>query len=101
MVVLVSLVSPYRADRDLARQIHEEEGLPFVEIHVDTPLELCERRDPKGLYARARRGELQGLTGIDDPYEPPVEPELVVRPDRPDALVDEVFALLRHRGLAE
>jgi bifunctional enzyme CysN/CysC len=101
VVVLVSLVSPYRADRDLARQIHEEESLPFVEVFVDTPLELCERRDPKGLYARARRGELQGLTGIDDPYEAPVNPDLVVRPDRPEALVDQVFAVLRGRGLVK
>jgi bifunctional enzyme CysN/CysC len=100
VVVVVSLVSPYRADRDLARQIHEEQGLPFVEIFVDTPLELCERRDPKGLYARARRGELRGLTGVDDPYEAPAAPDLVVRPDRPEVLVDQVFELLRTKGIS-
>jgi bifunctional enzyme CysN/CysC len=98
-VVLVSLVSPYRADRLLAREVHEGAGLPFVEVFVDTPLELCERRDPKGLYAKARRGELKGMTGIDDPYEPPDEPELVVRPDAPGVLVDQVLELLRSRSL--
>jgi adenylyl-sulfate kinase len=71
VVVLVSLVSPYRADRAAARAVHERRGLPFVEVHVATSLEECERRDPKGLYARARRGEIGDFTGIDDPYEPP------------------------------
>lgn len=79
-VALVSLVSPYAADRARARAIHAEDGLPFLEVWVDTPLEECERRDPKGLYGRARRGELRGMTGIDDPYEPPAAPEVVVRP---------------------
>src|ERR687886_165132 len=78
VVVLVALVSPYRADRDAARAVHAARGLPFVEVHVATPLEECERRDPKGLYARARAGELVGLTGVDDPYEPPVSAEVVV-----------------------
>ncbi len=79
-VALVSLVSPYAADRARARAIHAEAGLPFLEVWVDTPLGECERRDPKGLYGRARRGELRGMTGIDDPYEPPAAPEVVVRP---------------------
>jgi len=79
-VVLVSLVSPYFADRDRVRAGHQEAGLRFVEVFVDTPLQECERRDPKGLYAKARAGELRGMTGIDDPYEPPVRPELVVHP---------------------
>jgi len=78
VVVLVALVSPYRADRDAARAVHEARGLPFLEIHVATSLEECERRDPKGLYARARAGEISGLTGVDDPYEPPAAPEVVV-----------------------
>jgi adenylyl-sulfate kinase len=78
VVVLVALVSPYRADRDAARAVHEARGLPFLEIHVATSLEECERRDPKGLYARARAGEISGLTGVDDPYEPPEAPEVVV-----------------------
>jgi bifunctional enzyme CysN/CysC len=78
VVVLVALVSPYRADRDAAREVHAARGLPFLEIHVATSLEECERRDPKGLYARARAGEITGLTGVDDPYEPPEAAEVVV-----------------------
>jgi adenylylsulfate kinase len=72
VVVVVSLVSPYRESRLAARQLCKL----FLEIHVDTPLHVCEHRDPKGLYARARRGEIKNFTGIDDPYEPPDRPEL-------------------------
>jgi bifunctional enzyme CysN/CysC len=78
VLVLVALVSPYRADREAARAAHARLGLPFLEVHVATSLEECERRDPKGLYARARAGELQHLTGVDDPYEPPLSPDVVV-----------------------
>src|SRR5919205_2254491 len=88
VVVLVALVSPYRADRDAARAVHAARGLPFVEAHVATPLEECERRDPKGLYARARAGEITGLTGVDDPYEPPAAPELVLGPGDVDSAVE-------------
>ena len=80
LVVLVPLISPYRADRDLVRELHSVAGLPFFEVFVDTPIELCEQRDPKGLYAKARAGEITGFTGIDDPYEAPVRPELVLTP---------------------
>jgi bifunctional enzyme CysN/CysC len=80
MVAIVSLVSPYRADRDRARASHVEAGLPFVEVFVDTPLEVCEARDPKGMYAKARAGEITGFTGIDAPYEAPLSPELLLRP---------------------
>jgi bifunctional enzyme CysN/CysC len=76
----VPLISPYRNDRDQVRAAHEAAGLRFVEVFVDTPIELCEQRDPKGLYAKARRGELTGFTGIDDPYEPPTAPELRLEP---------------------
>lgn len=95
-VALVPLISPYRAARDRAREVHAAAGLPFVEVHVDTPLELCEQRDPKGLYAKARAGELTGFTGIDDPYEPPEHPELVLRPadGDPAAQAARVLALL-------
>ncbi len=79
-VALVSLVSPYAADRDRVRAVHDAAGLRFLEVFVDTPLQECERRDPKGLYAKARAGELKGMTGIDDPYEPPASPELTLRP---------------------
>ncbi len=78
VVSLVPLVSPYRAARDRAREIHQAADLPFVECFISTPLEVCESRDPKGLYKKARAGELTGMTGIDDPYEPPLNPELVL-----------------------
>jgi adenylyl-sulfate kinase len=76
MITLVSLVSPYAAGRAQARALHERNGLAFFEVWLSTPLVECERRDPKGLYARARRGELRGLTGVDDPYEEPTAPDL-------------------------
>jgi adenylyl-sulfate kinase len=75
-VALVSVVSPYEAGRRAARALHERDGLRFIEVFVNTPLEECMRRDPKGLYARAKRGELAGMTGVDDPYEPPRDPDL-------------------------
>jgi bifunctional enzyme CysN/CysC len=96
IVSLVPLVSPYRADRDRVRALHDAAGLPFVEVFVDTPIELCERRDPKGLYAKARAGELKGFTGVDDPYEPPARAELVLRPQAgdPDQMAATVLQLL-------
>ena len=84
VVAIVSLVSPYRADRDRVRRLHEEAGLPFVEVFVDTPIEQCEARDPKGMYAKARAGEITGFTGVDDPYEAPTDAELVLRPEDGD-----------------
>ena len=80
VVAVVPLISPYRSGRDQARSIHGAAGLPFVEVYVDTPLELCEQRDPKGLYAQARAGKITDFTGIDAPYEPPLHPELVLTP---------------------
>lgn len=96
LVAVVPLISPYRADREAVRALHAEAGLPFVEVFVDTPIEVCEQRDPKGLYARARAGELRGFTGIDDPYEPPTAPELVLVPGDgdPAAMAAKVIALL-------
>ena len=78
IVALVPLISPYRAGREHARALHEAANLTFLEVFVDTPLEVCEARDPKGLYAQARAGEITGFTGVDDPYEAPIAPELVV-----------------------
>ena len=78
VVALVPLISPARAGRDHARALHDAAGLQFVEVFVDTPIEVCEQRDPKGLYQKARAGELTGFTGIDDPYEAPLAPELVL-----------------------
>ncbi|MBS1886798.1 MAG: adenylyl-sulfate kinase, partial [Actinobacteria bacterium] len=93
-VAIASLVSPYRAERDRVRAIHEEAGIPFYEVFVDTPLEECERRDPKGLYAKARAGEIKDLTGVGAPYEASERPDLVTSPDLEEA-VRQVLALLR------
>ncbi|WP_436776177.1 adenylyl-sulfate kinase [Yinghuangia sp. YIM S09857] len=81
VVALVPVISPYRADRDRARELHERDGVPFLEVFVDTPIEVCESRDPKGLYAKARAGEIRDFTGIDAPYEAPVKPELRLTPE--------------------
>jgi bifunctional enzyme CysN/CysC len=96
VVAVVPLISPYRADRALVRALHAAAGLPFVEVFVDTPIDLCEQRDPKGLYAKARAGEITGFTGIDDPYETPERAELVLRPSDgdPAAMAARVLALL-------
>lgn len=85
LVSLVPLISPYRADRDRARAAHTAADLRFVEVFVNTPIEECEARDPKGLYVRARAGEITGFTGIDDPYEAPVSPDLELTPALGDA----------------
>jgi bifunctional enzyme CysN/CysC len=93
VVALVPLISPYRAGRDRARAAHEAAGVPFVEVFVDTPIELCEQRDPKGLYAKARAGEITGFTGIDDPYEAPAAPELRLTPADGDPLAQATTVL--------
>ncbi len=99
VVALVPLISPYRAGRDHARALHDAAQLPFLEVFVDTPIEVCEARDPKGLYAKARAGELTGFTGIDDPYEPPVSAELVLRDTTPEAGAARIADLLTARGV--
>jgi bifunctional enzyme CysN/CysC len=88
------VISPYRADRDRVRRAHELAALPFIEVFVDTPLDECERRDPKGLYRKARAGELVGMTGIDDPYEPPLGADIVIVPDDVEAQAVVVVAAL-------
>ncbi|MEO6571497.1 MAG: adenylyl-sulfate kinase, partial [Ilumatobacteraceae bacterium] len=99
LVVLVSFISPFRAERQLARD-RVEPG-EFVEVHVDTPLEVAEQRDPKGLYAKARAGELSNFTGIDSPYEPPPSPEVHIDTTdlTPEASADMVIDALRGRGI--
>lgn len=82
VLTIVCMVSPYRSDRDRVRERHRAAGVPFIEVFVDVPLAVAESRDPKGLYARARAGEIRGFTGIDDPYEAPERAELVLRTDR-------------------
>jgi bifunctional enzyme CysN/CysC len=78
-VAVVALISPDAAGRAAARRVHRDANLPFLEVWMDTPLEVCEGRDPKGLYARARAGTLQGLTGVDAPYDRPDRPDVVLR----------------------
>ena len=90
IVVLVALISPYAADRDAVRAAHEAANIGFLELHVATSLAVSEARDPKGLYQRARAGEITGFTGVDDPYEAPRAPELVL-----DAEHDDVDTLAR------
>ena len=101
IVALVPIISPYRAGREHARDLHEAAGLDFVEVFVDAPLDVCEARDPKGLYAKARAGEVRGFTGVDDPYEPPLAPELVVASSdtTPEAAAASVVDLLATRGV--
>jgi len=100
-IALTSFISPYTADRDAARAVHAENGLPFIEVFVDTPIEVCEERDPKGLYKKARAGELKGFTGIDDPYEAPLKPELVLDTSKLslEACVDQCVAYLKGKEL--
>jgi adenylylsulfate kinase len=101
VVTMTSFISPYRRDRDLARRLHDESGLAFIEVFVDAPIEVCEQRDPKGLYRKARLGELKGFTGVDDPYEAPLNPELVVKTatESPEALAWKVLSHLLDAGI--
>ena len=93
-VVLVPAISPLNQHRELARRICAEAGIDFYEVHVDTPLEVCEARDPKGLYAKARAGQVSDFTGIDSPYEPPQNPDLTLYPHDPEQQVTQLIALL-------
>lgn len=93
VIALTSFISPYRADRDAARALHEAAGMTFIEVYVDCPLAEAERRDPKGLYKKARAGEIKNFTGISDPYEVPEKPDLVLKTAEM-SLADEVQALL-------
>jgi bifunctional enzyme CysN/CysC len=99
LITMVAFISPFRAEREMARELVGPDE--FVEIFVDTPLEICEQRDPKGLYRKARRGELRNFTGLDSPYERPESPELVLdaRNDHAEDLADHVIAFLQQRGM--
>jgi len=94
VIALVSVVSPYADARRFARELHERDGLRFIEVFVNTPIEVCVERDPKGLYARAKAGQLQGFTGVDDPYEPPVDPDVELRCLDIDVAVERVLDAL-------
>jgi adenylylsulfate kinase len=99
LISLTAFISPYRRDRDMVRAIMEPGD--FIEVFVDTPLEVCEGRDPKGLYKKARAGEIKGFTGIDDPYEAPEAPELTLHAGEksPESLAAEVINYLVARGI--
>ena len=101
IITLTAFISPYKADRDAVRDLLPEGQ--FVEILCDASLETCEARDPKGLYKKARAGEIKGFTGIDDPYEAPENPELILDSDTKgiDELADEVVAYLKSNGFLE
>jgi len=102
LITITAFVSPYRRDRNAVRRRIESCGLAgdFIEVFVDAPLDVCESRDPKGLYKKARAGELKGFTGIDDPYEDPERPELRLASAEhtPETLADQVIAYLRQTG---
>lgn len=101
VIALSSFVSPYREDRDEARKLHEEAGMDFIEVFVDCSLEAAESRDPKGLYKKARAGEIKNFTGIDDPYEAPDKAEIHLHSDRQSLAeeVEEILTVLRARGI--
>ena len=98
-IALTAFISPYRSDRDRVRNTMS--STDFFEVFVDTPLSVCEQRDPKGLYKKARTGQLKGFTGIDDPYEAPLTPELVLEAGEKsaDELADEVIFFLKCKGV--
>ena len=98
-IALTAFISPYRSDRDKVRNTVKQGE--FIEVFVDAPLEVCEQRDPKGLYKKARAGEIKGFTGIDDPYEQPLSPELVLlsAEKTPDRLAAEIISYLKSNGI--
>jgi len=101
LITMTSFISPYRSDRDQARKIHEDSDLKFIEVFIDTPIAICEDRDPKGLYKKARNGELKGFTGVDDPYEPPIKPEIIIKAgdDKPEQIVEILINYLIEHNL--
>ena len=101
VITLSSFVSPYRADRDIVRALHEEAGMDFIEVFVDVPLDVAESRDPKGLYKKARAGEIKNFTGIDDPYEAPSQAEVILNSHEMslDKEVEILLTLLTDRGI--
>lgn len=103
LLVLSAFISPYRADRDRVRALHRDAGFDFIEIHVDCSLETAERRDPKGLYKKARAGEIRNFTGIDDPYEKPENPEIHLRSDRMtlEEEVEIIVSYMKEKGIID
>jgi adenylylsulfate kinase len=103
VLTMTSFISPYRKDRDAVRALHEAGQLPFIEVFVNTPIETCEQRDPKGLYKKARAGQLKNFTGIDDPYEPPLHPEMTLdmTATSPQEATVQLIEYLVQKGLVE
>jgi adenylylsulfate kinase len=103
VITITSFISPYRGDRQLVRDMHEEAGLTFLEVFVDAPIHVCEERDPKGLYKRARSGEIKFFTGISDPYEAPEAAEVSLDTSRlaPPECAEQVIDHLEQRGILE
>uniref|UniRef100_A0A7S2ZKX3 Adenylyl-sulfate kinase n=3 Tax=Rhodosorus marinus TaxID=101924 RepID=A0A7S2ZKX3_9RHOD len=101
IISMTAFISPYIADRKIARDVHEAAKIPFIEVHIDCPLEVAESRDPKGLYKKARAGEIKNFTGIDDPYEAPVEPELKINTaeQSPEEASKTIIAYLVKEGI--
>jgi adenylylsulfate kinase len=99
IIALTAFISPYRIDRDKVRNVLQPGE--FIEVFVDAPIEICEQRDPKGLYKKARAGEIKGFTGIDDPYEEPLAPEMVLQAAEktPDILAEEIISYLKNKGM--
>ena len=99
IIALTAFISPYRIDRDKVRNALQPGE--FIEVFVDAPIEICEQRDPKGLYKKARAGEIKGFTGIDDPYEEPLTPEMVLQAAEktPDILAEEIISYLKSKGM--
>ncbi|GHB51710.1 adenylyl-sulfate kinase [Streptomyces phaeochromogenes] len=101
VLAVVPVIAPYADSREAVRKRHEASGTPYIEVHVATPVEVCSERDVKGLYARQAAGQLTGLTGVDDPYEPPPAPalSLATQSQTPEESADAVHAVLAARGL--
>ena len=101
VIVLSSFISPYLVDRQIVRELHEADNMPFIEVFVDCSLEAAEERDPKGLYKKARAGEIKNFTGIDDPYEAPEAPEVHLHTDQQslEEEVEHLLTLLEKQGL--
>ena len=101
VIVLSSFISPYLVDRQIVRELHEADNMPFIEVFVDCSLEAAEERDPKGLYKKARAGEIKNFTGIDDPYEAPEAPEVHLHTDQQslEEEVEHLLVLLEKQGL--
>jgi adenylylsulfate kinase len=102
-IAITAFISPYRADRDIAKDLHNKSGIPFIEVFVDAPLQVVEQRDPKGLYKKARSGEIKEFTGISAPYESPLSPDIHIRTDESSVSesVNIIIGYLQNVGIIQ